>query len=102
MGLGMRTPEAPYRLQPWYSPYMSALFEFDPALLGPRIRLAEILIDSRKRELCNSRTAFQELGALNQALSALRVLLLRREINASEWRSAMGAKLEPRVRHGLM
>lgn len=106
MGLGVRTKtvgqETPYRLQPWYSAYVSALFEFDPALLAPRIRLAEILINSRKRELCNSRTAFPELSALNQAQSALRVLLLRREINASEWGSATGAKLELRKVERLM
>ena len=106
MGLGMPTrtdrQEPPYRSQAWYSAYMSALFEFDPALLGLRIRLAETLINSRKRELCNSPTAFPELGALNQAQSALRVLLLRREIDASKWRSATGAKLELRKVERLM
>lgn len=87
MGLGSQSssvrPEALYRSEPWYRAYMSALFESDPALMPPRIVLAERLIAVRERELFNSRAASPELRALNSALLALRALAVSRRLRPS-------------------
>lgn len=88
MGLESRSQalgqEPPYPAEPWYRAYMSVLFEGDPALIVPRIRQAEQLINSRARELCNSRKEFSELRALDNAHSALRALLICRKMSTSE------------------
>jgi hypothetical protein len=73
-------PEALYRSEPWYRAYMSALFESNPSLMMTRIVLAERLITYREQELFNSRMAFPELRALNNALLALRALAVCRKL----------------------
>ena len=75
-----------YSSEPWYRAYMSALFEWNAALLVPRIMLAERLITARELELFNSRAASPELRALNHALLALRALARCRKAAAPRTR----------------
>ena len=68
-----------YHSEPWYRAYLSALFEWNAALIGARILLAERLIAARELEIFNSCIASAELRALNRALLALRALGLCRK-----------------------
>lgn len=83
MGLENRSAplrrEAPYRSEPWYRAYMSALFESNPALIEMRIALAERLIAARELELFNSRMLSPELRPLSHASLALRALAVCRK-----------------------
>lgn len=90
-------PEISFRSEPWYSAYMSALFENDAASAAQRIALAERLIDARERELFQLRTAGPELRALNSALLALRALAICRKILPSSRQADAGLE---RVRPG--
>lgn len=87
MGLNNRIAttrrEALFHSEPWYRAYMSALFETDTALIGPRIALAERLIAVRQLERFNAGIATTELRALNHAFLALQALRMSpRQISA--------------------
>jgi hypothetical protein len=78
MGLGTRVShnarQAMHQLQPWYSAYLDALFESDPAKIPGRVRVAEQMIATRDRELFRSRVDLSEKRALSNALQALKAL----------------------------
>ena len=66
--------EALYKSQPWYEAYMAALFESDREQIRESIRLAELLIFNRERELFPCALDPKEKNALNSARHALRAL----------------------------
>jgi hypothetical protein len=58
----------------WQQPLLEAILEFDPEVLARKIRHAEVLIKSRRRELWADGKDANEERALEDALASLRIL----------------------------
>ena len=67
MGLQLKYPQ-------WQKPLKAALIEVDPRELRAKVQVAEMAISSRMQQLESASVSKDELCALAEALSAIRVM----------------------------
>ena len=67
MSLALKYPQ-------WQKPLKAALIEVDPRELHAKVRMAEMAISSRMQQLESASVSKDELSALADALSAIRVM----------------------------